>query len=188
MLNRTLSQMCGRWYLPMSLLRDGLLTLIYKAYLMVLIRFWSSLPAMLKLSIVTVWPEVLKWSYVGEGAFRCSLNLSANVLDDSPIYSSSHSTLSHFYLYMTPLFIRIWSLSFGAIRRFLMESPPLKYICTPCLPHAFLMLSLQNLMRTIKEALYIRVNNPSLNRDIGKYHQPHIWDKVLFNITELKLK
>ena len=27
----------------------------------------------------------------------------------------------------------------------------------------------QNLTRTIKEALYIRVNNPSLNRNIGKY-------------------
>ena len=36
----------------------------------------------------------------------------------------------------------------------------------------------QNLMRTIKEALYIRVNNPSLNRNIGKYHLPHIWDEV----------
>ena len=46
----------------------------------------------------------------------------------------------------------------------------------------------QNLMRTIKEALYIRVNNPSLNRNIGKYHLPHIWDEVLFNISELKLK
>ena len=45
----------------------------------------------------------------------------------------------------------------------------------------------QNLMRTIKEALYIRVNDPSLNRNIGKYHLPHIWDEVLFNISELKL-
>ena len=44
----------------------------------------------------------------------------------------------------------------------------------------------QNLMRTIKEALYIRVNNPSLNRNIGKYHLPHIWDEVLHNISELK--
>ena len=44
----------------------------------------------------------------------------------------------------------------------------------------------QNLMRLIKEAIYIRVNNPSLN--IGKYHLPHIWDEVLNNITELKLK
>ena len=46
----------------------------------------------------------------------------------------------------------------------------------------------QNLMRTIKETFYIRVNNPSLNRNIGKYHLPHIWDEVLFNIPELKLK
>ena len=42
--------------------------------------------------------------------------------------------------------------------------------------------------RAIKEALYIRVNNPSLNRNIGKYHLPHIWDEVLLNYSELKLK
>ena len=46
----------------------------------------------------------------------------------------------------------------------------------------------QNLMRAIKEAIYIRVNNPSLNRNIGKYHLPHIWDEVLLNNSELKLK
>ena len=46
----------------------------------------------------------------------------------------------------------------------------------------------QNLMRTIKEALYIKVNNPSLNRNIGKYQLPHIWDEVLLNILELNLK
>ena len=46
----------------------------------------------------------------------------------------------------------------------------------------------QNLPRTIKEALYIRVNNPSLNKNIGKYHLPHIWDEVLHNISELKLE
>ena len=46
----------------------------------------------------------------------------------------------------------------------------------------------QNLMRTINSALYIRVNNPSLNRNTGKYHLPHIWDEVLFNTSELKLK
>ena len=43
----------------------------------------------------------------------------------------------------------------------------------------------QNLLMLIKEAIYIRVNNPSLNRNIGKYHLPHIWDEVLFNISEL---
>ena len=45
-----------------------------------------------------------------------------------------------------------------------------------------------NLMRTIKEALYIMVNDPSLNRNMGKYHLPHVWDEVLFNTLELKLK
>ena len=44
-----------------------------------------------------------------------------------------------------------------------------------------------NIKRAIKEALYIRSNNPSLNRNIGKYHLPHIWDEVLVNITELQL-
>ena len=40
----------------------------------------------------------------------------------------------------------------------------------------------------LKEALYSRVNNPSLNRYVGKYHLQHIWDEVLYNIPELKLK
>ena len=46
----------------------------------------------------------------------------------------------------------------------------------------------QNVIRAIKEAIYIRVNSPSLNRNIGKYHLPHIWDEVLLNNPELNLK
>ena len=46
----------------------------------------------------------------------------------------------------------------------------------------------QNLIRAIKEAIYIRVNNPSLNKNIGKHHLSHIWEEVLINIPELKLK
>ena len=46
----------------------------------------------------------------------------------------------------------------------------------------------QNLSRLIKEALFIRVNNPSLNRNIGKYHLPHIWDEVLLKTSKLNLK
>ena len=46
----------------------------------------------------------------------------------------------------------------------------------------------QNLLRTFKEALYIRANNPSLNRNVGKFHLQHFWDKVLLNILELNLK
>ena len=88
---------------------------MYKASFMVLKRLWSSLPKMVKLSIVTLWPEMLTWSCMGDGALRCSLYLSSKFLADSPIYSSSQSTLSHLYLYMTPLFLRNGSLSFGAI-------------------------------------------------------------------------
>ena len=46
----------------------------------------------------------------------------------------------------------------------------------------------QNLTRAIKEALFIRVNDPPLNRNLGKYHLPHIWDEVLHKTSELKLK
>ena len=45
----------------------------------------------------------------------------------------------------------------------------------------------QNLMRAIKEAMYITANDPSLNRNVCKYHLAHIWDEVLFNIPELKI-
>ena len=59
MLNRTSSHMCGRWYLPIFLFRDGLLTLIIRASLIALLRFWSSLPTMLKLSTLMLWPVLL---------------------------------------------------------------------------------------------------------------------------------
>ena len=35
---------------------------------------------------------------------RCSLNIFPNVLEGSPMYSSSQSTLPHHKLYITPLF------------------------------------------------------------------------------------
>ena len=40
--------------------------------------------------------------------------------------------------------------------------------------------------RTIKESIYIRVNNPTLNRNIGKFNLHHIWDRVLLNTPGLK--
>ena len=46
----------------------------------------------------------------------------------------------------------------------------------------------QNIARTIKEAILIKVNDPSLNRNIGKYQLPHIWDEVLVKSSELKFK
>ena len=46
----------------------------------------------------------------------------------------------------------------------------------------------QCIARTIKEAILIRVNDTSLNRNIGKYQLPHIWDEVLVKSPELKFK
>ena len=45
-----------------------------------------------------------------------------------------------------------------------------------------------NLARNIKESIYIRVNNPSLNNNIGKFNLSHIWDRVLCNTKGLTLK
>ena len=112
------------------------------ASLIVLRRFWSSLANILKSSIDTVWPEMLIWSCIGEGAFRCSLNLSPKFLADSPIYSSLHSTLLHLNLYMTPLLLRIGSLSLGVMRRFLMVGPPFRCTSIPYFLQVLLKLSL----------------------------------------------
>ena len=46
----------------------------------------------------------------------------------------------------------------------------------------------QSIARAIKEAILITVNDPSLNRNIGKYQLPHIWDEVLVKSPELKLE
>ena len=44
-----------------------------------------------------------------------------------------------------------------------------------------------NMARAVKEAMNIRVNNPTLNRKIGKYNLPHLWDRILHSIPELKI-
>ena len=41
------------------------------------------------------------------------------------------------------------------------------------------------LARTIKEPIYIRVNNPIHNRNIGKYNLHH-FDRVLFHTPDLR--
>ena len=95
--NTTLSQMCGMLCLSIFL------TLIYIASFISLAILCPSLPIIWKLSIVIVWPVVFWCSNIDEGAFKCSLYLSPNVLADSPIYSSSHSVLPHLNQYMTDI-------------------------------------------------------------------------------------
>ena len=43
------------------------------------------------------------------------------------------------------------------------------------------------LTRNIKEALHIRVNDPSLNRNLGKFLLPQVWDQVLKDTPSLQL-
>ena len=47
---------------------------------------------------------------------------------------------------------------------------------------------MRNLHAYIKESINIRVNNPTLNNNIGKFDLPHIWDRVLLNTQGLNLK
>ena len=44
-----------------------------------------------------------------------------------------------------------------------------------------------SLARNIKESIFIRVYNPTLNNNIGKFNLSHIWDRVLFNTKGLTL-
>ena len=44
-----------------------------------------------------------------------------------------------------------------------------------------------SIARAVKEAMYIRVNNPTLNRIIGKYKLPHLWEGILHFIPGLKI-
>ena len=67
---------------------------MYIDFLMILVRFWSSHPLILKFSTVTELPVVLLWSCIEKGAFRCSLKLSQNVLEDSPMYYLSVDMIS----------------------------------------------------------------------------------------------
>ena len=45
----------------------------------------------------------------------------------------------------------------------------------------------QDFTRLIKELIFIKVNNPSLNRNIGKFQLSHILDRVLFCTPGIKV-
>ena len=45
-----------------------------------------------------------------------------------------------------------------------------------------------SIARSIKESINIRVNNPTLNRNIAKFNLHYIWDRVLLNTPGFKTK
>ena len=46
----------------------------------------------------------------------------------------------------------------------------------------------QVMARNIKKAMYIRVNDPSLNRNLGKFQVPHVWDQILKDMPTLHIR
>ena len=95
---RTGSHMCGCWYSPMFLLNEGSFTHMYIASLVFLVTPWGSLLTMVKHSGLSRCPIELLWWWIGDRALRYSLNLSPNVLPDSPIYSSGQLVCGHLNL------------------------------------------------------------------------------------------
>ena len=37
------------------------------------------------------------------------------------------------------------------------------------------------------ESIYIRINNPTVIRNVGKYNLSHTWDRVPFNTSDLTI-
>ena len=143
MLSKTLSHMWGKLNFPIFLFNVGLLTHINMDSLMFLAKPCPCLPIIWKLFWLVGWPVPvwLLWWWMGEGSFRCSLNLSAKVLEISHMYSSSQVRSPHWNQYMAPLLLTLGSLSLWETSRFLMVLLPLKWVYMPYLPQIFLILS-----------------------------------------------
>ena len=147
------SHMWDRWYFTMFLLREGSLTLINMTSLMFLVLPCNSLCIMEKQSALIGCPVMLLCWWMGEGALRCSLTLSPNVLPDSPIYCSGQFMWGYVNLYIMPL-----SVVYGPIKDHYIPHTPLPpshpylhtSICSPCV------------MRTLGESL-----DPICHGDLG---------------------
>ena len=72
---------------------------------MFLAKLCPFLPIIWKLFWLVGWPVLLLWWCLGEGSFRCSLNLSQKVLEVTPMYSSSQVRSPHWNQYMAPLML-----------------------------------------------------------------------------------
>ena len=153
MLSRTSSQICGRWYLPMFLLRDGLFALMYRASFMVHKRFWSSLPSMVKLSMVTSWPEMLRWSYMGMGPLDVPCTSLQNFLLTLQ-YTHHHNPPCHTYICMWPHFFEEWIFVFWGHKKVFDGMTSFKMYINP--------IFLANVFIAFTESLMVRDNNVKL--------------------------
>ena len=96
------------------------------ASLMFLVMLCDSLWTMLKQSMLIGDPvKLVCWGMEPWDV----LWVSPNALPVSPIYSSGQLIVGHLYLYMTPLFCSLVSLSLGTISKVLRVFEPLKCTC-----------------------------------------------------------
>ena len=59
--------------------------------------------------------------------------------------------------------------------------------CTSVENFSLVGIEARSLTRTIKEAVFVRLKDPSLNRYTSKYQVPHIWDEGQYLRTQAKL-
>ena len=121
MLNKTSYHMCDSRYFPKLLLRDGSLTLIYIASLMVLVKLCDSLPKLVKLPKLVWWSVMLVWSWLRGGALRIFLESFPRGPCRLPNVVITLN-LSHFYKLLH--FLCDGVLILWATMRFLMMLPP----------------------------------------------------------------
>ena len=82
----------------------------------------------------------------------------------------------------------------GRIKEHLKASSPIHHHSSstghPLSPECFNIIhqETQGPSRNIKETMFIHVNDPLLNRNLGKYQLPHIWDSILLYTPALQVK
>ena len=107
--------------------------------LLFLAKLCPSLPTILKLSSVVWWPMVDWWPYMGEGAFRCSLNLSQKCSSRfSYVFFIAVQPVAPIPVYYTTFLyfvLILWCCQLIILENYL----SLKYVWIPYLPHIFLM-------------------------------------------------
>ena len=129
-------QMWNSWNLPMFLLKNGSLTLMCMASLMVLVMLCTSLSKMENLPTLMWCPEVLLWFYTGEVVLRCSFSTSQRSSQTFLCIPPCNPLIQTCSWGLHPLFWVILSPSLGANRRLLMVVPPLKWNGIPTLPQS----------------------------------------------------
>ena len=106
-------------------------------------RFWSSLPTILKFPSVVVWPVLLKWSYIQEGLQVFFKHLSKCSWRLSYVFFTAFHPVTFVSVYDATLLSNMVFV-FRCHQEVFDGPAPLKYTCIPCFLHIFFILSLRS--------------------------------------------